>query len=197
MAATGQEREVLITFLGFLRALEYYDGILFLTTNRVGSFDDAFISRIHVQLFYDDFQEDQRRQVWKTFVTKLSEDRGSYIRLNAEAKEYIYSKEVCSTHWNGREIKNGKISFNLQDDGCGPWKLLADFASIAFQTAVALAEYHGRKDEEGTILVTDADFRGVVGLAKDFRDYLQDLHKGDESKRAERSYSRLDTQLRP
>lgn len=27
----------------FLRALEYYRGILFLTTNRVGAFDEAFI----------------------------------------------------------------------------------------------------------------------------------------------------------
>jgi hypothetical protein len=41
-----------------LRALEFYDGILFLTTNRVGSFDDAFISRIHVQLYYPDFDDE-------------------------------------------------------------------------------------------------------------------------------------------
>lgn len=32
----------------FLRVLEYYAGILFLTTNRVGTFDEAFKSRIHM-----------------------------------------------------------------------------------------------------------------------------------------------------
>lgn len=36
----------------FLRVLEYYSGILFLTTNRIGTFDPAFRSRIHMSLFY-------------------------------------------------------------------------------------------------------------------------------------------------
>lgn len=34
----------------FLRQLEYFDGVLFLTTNRPSSFDDAFQSRIHMAL---------------------------------------------------------------------------------------------------------------------------------------------------
>lgn len=93
---------------GFLRALEYYDGILFLTTNRVGAFDDAFISRIHIQLYYKPFGEEDRRAVWQTFVDKLSADRGKYIRLNVAAKEYIFSKGVCSMNWSGREIRNGE-----------------------------------------------------------------------------------------
>lgn len=33
-----------LTISVFQRALEYYAGILFLTTNRVGVFDDAYIS---------------------------------------------------------------------------------------------------------------------------------------------------------
>jgi hypothetical protein len=35
----------------FLRMLEYYKGLLFLTTNRVGTFDEAFTSRVHISLF--------------------------------------------------------------------------------------------------------------------------------------------------
>jgi hypothetical protein len=35
----------------FLRMLEYYKGLLFLTTNRVGTFDEAFKSRVHISLF--------------------------------------------------------------------------------------------------------------------------------------------------
>jgi SpoVK/Ycf46/Vps4 family AAA+-type ATPase len=31
----------------FLRVLEYYNGVLFLTTNRVHDFDEAFYSRYH------------------------------------------------------------------------------------------------------------------------------------------------------
>lgn len=32
----------------FLRKLEYCEGIMFLTTNRVSDFDEAIISRIHL-----------------------------------------------------------------------------------------------------------------------------------------------------
>jgi DNA-directed RNA polymerase subunit E'/Rpb7 len=93
---------------GFLRALEFYDGILFLTTNRVGSFDDAFLSRIHVQLYYPEFEENDRRKVWQTFINKLVQERGDSIRLNIDAKEYLDAKELKSVKWNGREIRNGK-----------------------------------------------------------------------------------------
>lgn len=36
----------------FLRKLEYHKGILFLTTNRVQSFDDAIANRIHFAMKY-------------------------------------------------------------------------------------------------------------------------------------------------
>lgn len=63
----------------------------------------------------------------------------------------------------------------------------------AFQTAVALAEFDAEKDEEGKILLTDSHLRAVVELLKDFKDYLNTLHEGDEGKRAERKYERLDS----
>ena len=93
--------------LGFLRALEFYNGILFLTTNRVGTFDDAFISRIHIQLYYADFSDEERQQIWKTFTDKLARERGDYMRLNMDAKEYLRHEKVKAIKWNGREIRNG------------------------------------------------------------------------------------------
>ncbi|KAK6953970.1 hypothetical protein Daesc_003932 [Daldinia eschscholtzii] len=120
-----------MVFSGFLRALECYDGILFLTANRVGSFDDAFISRVRIQLHYSDFNDDQRRQIWQTFVNKLAKERGDYMRLNIVAKDYIRGAEVRALKWNGREIRN------------------------AFQAAVSLAEYDAEKGEDGKIIITD------------------------------------------
>ncbi|OTB14186.1 hypothetical protein K445DRAFT_23968 [Daldinia sp. EC12] len=155
-------------FSGSLRVLERYDGILFLTTNRVGSFDDAFISRVHIQLYYPDFNDDQRRQIWQTFVNKLAKERGDYVRLNIDVKDYIRGAEVRALKWNGREIRN------------------------AFQTAVSLAEYDAEKGEDGKIIITDKHLRAVVELSKDFKDYLNELHRGDEAKRAERKYERLE-----
>ncbi|KAF9891838.1 hypothetical protein FE257_003323 [Aspergillus nanangensis] len=147
---------------GFLRALEFYDGLLFLTTNRVGSFDDAFMSRVHVQLYYSDFSDEERQLVWKTFTDKLARERGDYIRLNIDAKEYIRGAEVRALEWNGREIRN------------------------AFQTAVALAEFEADKDEENKIVINDSHLRAVVQLSSDFKRYLNTLHQGNEGKRAER-----------
>lgn len=181
--------DLLTKQIGFLRALEYYEGILFLTTNRVGAFDDAFVSRIHIQLYYESFGEDERRKVWRTFVNKLSDERGNYIRLNAAAKEYIYSKEVCSMKWNGREIRNGKSGITRLVQS----RVHANTVDEAFQTAVALSEFDGKKDEEGTILMTDDHFRPVMELSHDFKGYLNELHKRDEEKRAEVHLERLDS----
>ncbi|KAK4167749.1 ATPase [Cladorrhinum sp. PSN259] len=163
--ATNLERNTLVA--AFLRALEFFDGILFLTTNRIGSFDDAFISRVHVQLYFPEFTNEQRQLVWKTFMDKLARERGDYIRLNIDAKEYIRGAEMRAVEWNGREIRN------------------------ALQTAVALAEYDAEKDEEGKILVTDTHLKAVVEMSRDFKNYLNELHRGNEAKRAERRYERL------
>lgn len=62
----------------FLRILQYYSGILFLTTNRVGTLDSAFRSRIHVTLYYRKLNKTQALMIWKTNLSrlhKLNEDR--------------------------------------------------------------------------------------------------------------------------
>ncbi|KAF7337590.1 AAA family ATPase [Mycena sanguinolenta] len=48
---TDVHRNALVSV--FLRLLEQYQGILFLTTNRVNTFDPAFKSRIHMALHYE------------------------------------------------------------------------------------------------------------------------------------------------
>jgi len=42
-----------------------------LTTNRVGTFDEAFKSRIHLAIRYSDLDEDQRVEIWRNFITAL------------------------------------------------------------------------------------------------------------------------------
>jgi hypothetical protein len=43
--------------------LEYYKGVLFLTTNRVSTFDQAFESRIHLKLHYPDLNIQARKAI--------------------------------------------------------------------------------------------------------------------------------------
>ncbi|OCK72941.1 P-loop containing nucleoside triphosphate hydrolase protein [Lepidopterella palustris CBS 459.81] len=52
----------------FLRQLEYFQGVMFLTTNRVSSFDEAIQNRIHFALKYNDLNEAAREKVWKLFL---------------------------------------------------------------------------------------------------------------------------------
>ncbi|GAB7344609.1 hypothetical protein MBLNU457_3099t1 [Dothideomycetes sp. NU457] len=60
------ERNKLVSI--FLRVLEYYEGIMFLTTNRVNIFDAAFQSRIHISLDYSELTIESRKAVWTNFL---------------------------------------------------------------------------------------------------------------------------------
>ncbi len=54
----------------FLRKLEYYRGIMILTTNRVKDIDDAVQSRISVALHYEPLGLDTRKKIWESFLKK-------------------------------------------------------------------------------------------------------------------------------
>lgn len=43
---------------------------MFLTTNRVSTFDQAFQSRIHISLDYKELSSDSRRVVWQNFLAQ-------------------------------------------------------------------------------------------------------------------------------
>jgi hypothetical protein len=153
------ERNSLVS--AFLRSLEYFQGILFLTTNRVGTFDDAFLSRIHVVLHYE-FEEAERKKVWKMFFDKLQRERESTIRIHESARSYIeYNEDLKALAWNGRDIRN------------------------AFQTAVALAESEAIRpnEEAGKVELTRDHFEQVVAMSKNFMHYLHKVH-GQEMEKA-------------
>lgn len=79
----------------FLRLLERFQGIMFLTTNRPDEFDDAVHSRISISIRYKDLDYDARFKVWTNLLnasgTKLSE---------------ADIKKLSGHHMNGRQIKN-------------------------------------------------------------------------------------------
>ncbi|KAL8314031.1 hypothetical protein RB597_006447 [Gaeumannomyces tritici] len=88
----------------FLRQLEYYEGILILTTNRVGTFDEAFKSRIQLALRYEPLGRDQRRQVWRNFLNRLRAlGEGDSIDFSEVAS---HMDELAGYEMNGREIRN-------------------------------------------------------------------------------------------
>ena len=82
----------------FLRELERFGGILFLTTNRVQSFDEAMVSRIHVAIEYKPLGKDARKAVWKYFLEQARTKSGSpdcAKLVDALAGLELNGREVC------------------------------------------------------------------------------------------------------
>lgn len=77
----------------FLRLLEYHQGVMFLTTNRVAEFDPAFYSRISVALKYDALTVQARAQIWANL-------------LEAAGIMHMDTHMLAQHDLNGRQIKN-------------------------------------------------------------------------------------------
>jgi SpoVK/Ycf46/Vps4 family AAA+-type ATPase len=89
------ERNALVSI--FLRQIEYFAGIMFLTTNLVETFDQAFHSRIHISLAFSSLDIQAREQIWRNFARNMLED------LEIAEEEYT---ELARSDLNGRQIKN-------------------------------------------------------------------------------------------
>ncbi|KAI4149468.1 MAG: hypothetical protein LQ340_004613 [Diploschistes diacapsis] len=85
----------------FLRALEYYKGILFITTNRLRTMDTAFQSRIHIAIKLGALSPDVRRQIWVRFIDRLD---ASEARAKKELRERLDNLQEWNL--NGRQIRN-------------------------------------------------------------------------------------------
>lgn len=86
----------------FLRLLEYFQGILFLTTNRVETFDSAFVSRIHLSLRFQDLTVKAKRTVWKLFIDRVRQQEGMTVENITESD----LSDLARRDVNGRQIKN-------------------------------------------------------------------------------------------
>ena len=101
----------------FLRVLDYYTGILFLTTNRSGALDEAFKSRIHYKIYYPPLTKDQTLDIWKLNIQRLrhineqSEEKRPLeifdsTVLNFAELQFDDSNRRGTGQWNGRQIRN-------------------------------------------------------------------------------------------
>lgn len=149
----------------FLRALEYYAGVLMLTTNRVAQFDEAFRSRIHISLYYPRLSKESTLSIWDMNIEKamskgieVDEDD---IKKFAEKhwKDNSKKRGLEARRWNGRQIKN------------------------AFQAAIALANWdahdgHDRGTTRGPRLRVE-HFQDVAATSAHFDNYLAEVHEAN------------------
>ncbi|KAF6792021.1 hypothetical protein CMUS01_16199 [Colletotrichum musicola] len=186
----------------FLRNLEYYSGVLFLTSNREGLIDEAFKSRIHVALRYKAIDDKGMEQIWRNIMRKINEENDNKkLPVTFDEEELVQwaldhyeenstrradgASPASTATWNGRQIRN------------------------AFQTAIALATYErlerlekkGYTEEQALaktqsryseIQLTREHFKTVAKVVGEFEDYLVEC-RGDDGERAEKELWRKDS----
>ncbi|KAK8063522.1 hypothetical protein PG996_008174 [Apiospora saccharicola] len=163
----------------FLRILEYYSGVLFLTTNRVGDFDEAFASRIHMSLYYPPLDKDATLAIFELNIARIKKKLArSQRKINVKdtsiavfASEYWH--DYPKARWNGRQIRN------------------------ACHTAAALAEFEAQggnnetpEDSQATISLEVKHFEKVANAYLGFSEYLRDIYGVDADERAKENFLR-------
>ncbi|KAJ1713082.1 hypothetical protein NYO67_4749 [Aspergillus flavus] len=115
--ASNFQKPLLLTTCVFLRVLDYYSGILFLTTNRVGTIDEAFEFRIYICLYSPYLDLDQTEKIWEVSLDRLAaieEEHGGGRKplsidregILAFAEKHFTKRENGKGRWNGRQIRN-------------------------------------------------------------------------------------------
>ncbi|KAJ7334774.1 P-loop containing nucleoside triphosphate hydrolase protein [Mycena albidolilacea] len=104
-----------------LRILEYHRGVLFLTTNRIKTFDVAFLSRFSIAIKYPEHDLNSRRVIWRKFFelagVKTGDNEGSgrstptdMVKLDDPTTVATMTDaeldELAEKPFNGRTIKN-------------------------------------------------------------------------------------------
>lgn len=165
----------------FLQVLEYYSGILFLTTNRVGQLDEAFQSRIHLTLYYPSLDEKQTEQIFKVNFKKLRDTDAIRRKCNGMPALQIDEEKILDfarrpfvnatnrasrnrsfSQWNGRQIRN---AFHLA-------------SSLAYR---AMAEELKRSQDQGetvgelnhtSVVLDNKQFQKVADTMQAFNEYF-------------------------
>ncbi|KAK7749143.1 hypothetical protein SLS62_008431 [Diatrype stigma] len=160
----------------FLRILEYYSGILFLTTNRVGALDDAFRSRLHLMLYYPKLTKKQTQKIFKQNFERVGDinidrEKNGLVPFQYKDSEkgiIDWAKDNYKPlSWNGRQIRN------------------------TFQTVLALAEFHAKRPSgPQNPVVTKKLFKVVANASMQFNEYLLHTHGADEDMVAKRDFMR-------
>ncbi|KAK0713529.1 hypothetical protein B0T26DRAFT_753626 [Lasiosphaeria miniovina] len=179
----------------FLRHLEYYSGILFLTTNIVGVIDEAFKSRIHVALRYPTIDLPSTEKIWNSLLNRLAKDNEtSAVKIQFDrstllkfARDHYRKHEASDTTWNGRQVRNAfqtaialgefeRLS-RIKDEGLTLDEALRLRVSAA--TAGGGGGHNKTTERLTTIRLTRRNLEDIAKTARDFENYIVSIRGPD------------------
>ncbi|KAL6838124.1 P-loop containing nucleoside triphosphate hydrolase protein [Trichoderma camerunense] len=190
--------------------VSYYSGILFLTTNRVGSLDEAFKSRIHVSLYYPPLGRAQTLAIFGVNIRKLSDIEAEKQKLQTDGDvnnseqpalkidnesilhyaAWHYDNHEPHERWNGRQIRNAfQIAYSLaQFDMQKVSKDQADEDNID----INFEDENAGKNLQSTMTLNYKQFQIVANAIERFDAYLYDAIAGSDMDNARNLLLRAD-----
>ncbi|KAH8904635.1 P-loop containing nucleoside triphosphate hydrolase protein [Coniochaeta sp. PMI_546] len=172
----------------FLRVMEYYNGILFLTTNRTGQLDEAIKSRVHSALLYQTLSLEQTLEIFRVNIKRLemiekqrkavTDPPEGYMYLQADKTGILaFAEKHWNQHdleelgrWNGRQIRNAFIS----------------------AAALARSDPDHSKGEGEIAVLTERHFQRIASSVTAFDKYMARARGALDSERARTRSDRHD-----
>ncbi|KAK0646904.1 hypothetical protein B0T16DRAFT_170904 [Cercophora newfieldiana] len=159
----------------FLRKLEYYSGILFLTSNRIGKVDQAISSRIHLILHYKRLGLPAIVKIFDINIRNLEEVERQHHEASGQTPLYIVRPDIeqfaidhYNKHPNGKGVWNGRQIRN------------------AFLVAASLARHEASQPgmEGRQPQLRDTHFHEVERLTREYNQFRFRVLGGDDSRKA-------------
>lgn len=142
--------------------------LIAISTNKVGTFDEAFKSRIHMSLYYKPLSWDQTHAIWKVNLRRIKDVRPDITFEEDKLLKWV-KKSWKTMEKEDRRPLNGRQIHN------------------AVRTAAALAAFDS-KDK----VLTKEHLKSVDKASRQFDQYLHEVHGTDDIGLAERNLVRAD-----
>ncbi|KAJ4491004.1 P-loop containing nucleoside triphosphate hydrolase protein [Lentinula aciculospora] len=97
------ERNALVSV--FLRVLEYYQGILILTTNQISQFDVAVQSRFHIAIRYEGLDKKQTVTIFRGFLEQYKARGLVQHQIFKKIMDWV-ERDLSKRNFDGRQIRN-------------------------------------------------------------------------------------------
>lgn len=150
--------------IDFSSILDEFRGLLFLATNRIGCFDESFMTRMTLTVLFGVLDQAKRKTIWANLQEELISKHTHQIRLSDSARKFLDNDEIHNIDWTGHEIVR------------------------CFQTAIALAEFKAPKkldhnNEQETVIEVEY-LKEALNKAYSFRAYMTSVVGYDMSQYA-------------
>lgn len=93
-----------------LREVEYFNGVLIMTTNRITTFDPAILSRVHHAVNFKELSKPKQADIWDMWLQIMSDknlcEHGELEIIQGWVRDHWRKLKGGGYSLNGREIRN-------------------------------------------------------------------------------------------